>query len=182
MANVSIDEAIAYSATNRVWGEMTYNGTTRMVFPYSYRVSKSGNPLMYAYCTKSGHNKVECFRRDRIEHFKATSERIPFSPEYPVELDNPSMLDTNLNKTKQQPIQQPQNKEIQKTQPIIQEQPLQPTNPITNPEPVMPSQDMPNLEKISPVLPIGKPTVETVVPLKQLPKLPDQSVKGIPNV
>lgn len=80
--DVSVEEAIAYAAANRVLLELTYNGVTRMVEVYSYRVSKAGNKILMAHCHKD--DKTESFRLDRIDYAKATT--IPFEPRWAIEI------------------------------------------------------------------------------------------------
>lgn len=175
MAEVSIDFALRYAATNRVWVVANYNGVDHMIFPYSFRTSKAGNHLLYAHCAKD--NACECFRMDRIVHAKATTERINFSPEFPVEIESSDYLDTNLDKAKQ-PMQQQQQGPVQTQSPFTQQEPVQPINPVS---PVPMESEVDNTQKPTPAMPIGKPTVETVVPLQPLQELP-QAPKGIPNV
>lgn len=79
--DASLDQTIRFCGANLVLLEMTYNGVSRLVEPYSYR-EKSTGTLFFAYCMKD--NAIESFRVDRIEHAKAT--KIPYTPRYPVEL------------------------------------------------------------------------------------------------
>ncbi len=78
----TLDQTIRFCGSNQVLLEMTYNGFTRFIEPYSYRTTKAGDTLLFAYCYKD--DKIESFRVDRIEHAKATKEQ--FSPRYAIEV------------------------------------------------------------------------------------------------
>lgn len=77
----SLDETVRFCGKYQVLMSMTYNGVERLVEVYSYRTSKAGNALLYAYCMKD--LAIESFRTDRIEHAQATKQ--PYSPRWPVE-------------------------------------------------------------------------------------------------
>lgn len=81
--DATLGQTIGFCGQNLVLMEMTYNGISRLVEPYSYRVSNQGNTLFYAFCYKDG--KIESFRIDRIEYAKAT--KIHYSPRYAVEIN-----------------------------------------------------------------------------------------------
>lgn len=82
MAVVPLKDAIVYSMTNVTLLELSYNGVDRLVEPYSFRVSKDGNELLYAFCYKD--QRTEAFRVDRIEHAKATTTK--FIPRWAIEI------------------------------------------------------------------------------------------------
>ena len=82
MTAVPLKDAIVYSMRNVTLLELSYNGVARKVEPYSFRTSKDGNELLYAFCHKDG--RIEAFRVDRIEHAKATTDK--FMPRYTVEI------------------------------------------------------------------------------------------------
>lgn len=79
----TLGDTIAYCAKHQLLMEMTYNGVSRLIEPYSYRVSQNGDQLFYAFCHKD--QKIESFRVDRIEGAKATEDT--YIPRYPVESD-----------------------------------------------------------------------------------------------
>jgi hypothetical protein len=71
---------IAEAGRRRVLLEMTYNGVTRKVEPYSFR-SKSNGRLFYGFCYKD--QGIESFSLEKIEKIIVTEE--PFSPRWEVE-------------------------------------------------------------------------------------------------
>lgn len=72
----TLDQTVRFCGKNLVLMEMTYNGVSRMAEVYSYRTSKKGDQLLFAYCYKD--QKIESFRVDRIENAKATV--VKFAP------------------------------------------------------------------------------------------------------
>jgi predicted DNA-binding transcriptional regulator YafY len=78
----TLDQTIRFCGKFQVLMEMTYNGFTRMVEPYSYRTTKMGDTLLFAYCYKD--DKIESFRVDRIQNAKATKE--VFTPRFAIEV------------------------------------------------------------------------------------------------
>lgn len=75
-------EVIRFAAANRLCVDLTYNGTRRIIEPYSLRRTRDENLLMYAVKHATGEDRS--YRVDRIQGAKVT--KIPFSPRYIVEL------------------------------------------------------------------------------------------------
>jgi hypothetical protein len=68
--NVSL-ESIRFAAVNHLCIELGYNGTKRIIEPYSLRRTKEGNLLLYA--VRVDNNKVRAYRVDRIESVEITN-------------------------------------------------------------------------------------------------------------
>ena len=75
-------EIIRFAAANRLCVDLTYQGTSRRIEPYSLRRTRDGNLLLYAVKHQTGDDRS--YRVDRIQAAKATNE--PFTPRYLVEL------------------------------------------------------------------------------------------------
>lgn len=75
-------EAIRFAAANRLCVDLTYQGSRRLIEPYSLRRTGDGNLLLYAV----KHDTGECrsYRVDRIQGAQIT--KIPFTPRYLIEL------------------------------------------------------------------------------------------------
>jgi len=80
--DATLGQTIGFCGANQVLMEMTYNGISRLVEVYSYRTTKNGDTLLFAFCYKDA--KIESFRIDRVEYAKAT--KVKFSPRYAVEI------------------------------------------------------------------------------------------------
>lgn len=81
----TLAQVVEHCAKKKVLMEMTYNGVTRLVEPYSYRTTKNGDVLLYAYCHKD--QTTESFRVDRIEAnppVRATETK--FDPRWTIEI------------------------------------------------------------------------------------------------
>lgn len=74
-------EVVRFAASNLLCVELGYNGTKRLVEPYSLRRTRNGNLILHA--RKVEDDEHRSYRVDRMESLKASS--IPFSPRYPVE-------------------------------------------------------------------------------------------------
>lgn len=61
--------------------DITYDGSRRLVEPYSFRDRWTGK-LFYGWC--SIHNRIHSFKPEKIEAISMTD--IPFSPRWDVEL------------------------------------------------------------------------------------------------
>ena len=61
--------------------QITYDGVSRQVEPYSFREKASGR-LFYGFC--SIHSRVHSFKPERITHCEVTN--ITFSPRWEIEL------------------------------------------------------------------------------------------------
>jgi len=75
-------ETIRFAAANRLCVDLTYQGTTRLVEPYSLRRTRDGNIILYAL--KHQTEALRAYRVDRIEGAKTTNT--PFIPRYAIEL------------------------------------------------------------------------------------------------
>lgn len=75
-------ETIRFAAANRLCVNLVYQGSTRLIEPYSLRMTKDGNLLLYA--VKHNTREDRSYRVDRIQNAQITST--PFAPKYRVEL------------------------------------------------------------------------------------------------
>jgi hypothetical protein len=81
--NASIPlESVRFAAANRLCIDLRYQGSNRLIEPYSLRRSKDGNLLLCAVRHESGESRT--YRVDRIEAVKVTT--VPFVPKFIVEL------------------------------------------------------------------------------------------------
>lgn len=72
---------ISKAGRQRKMLNMTYDGTTRLVEPYSYR-DRSGTRLFFGWC--SIHDRVHSFSLPKISHIEITD--YTYSPRWPVEV------------------------------------------------------------------------------------------------
>jgi predicted nucleotidyltransferase component of viral defense system len=75
-------ELIRFAAANRLCVDLAYQGTRRLIEPYSLRRTSEGNLLLYAVRLKTGEDRA--YRVDRIQGAAVSKE--PFTPRYLVEL------------------------------------------------------------------------------------------------
>jgi hypothetical protein len=75
-------EVIRFAASNRLCVDLTYQGSNRLIEPYSLRRTSDGNLLLYAVKHNTGEDRS--YRVDRIQGANVT--KISFSPRYSVEL------------------------------------------------------------------------------------------------
>ncbi|PIV20098.1 MAG: hypothetical protein COS40_14330 [Deltaproteobacteria bacterium CG03_land_8_20_14_0_80_45_14] len=75
-------EVIRFAAANRLCVDLTYNGSHRLIEPYSLRRTRDGNLLLYAVKHNTGEDRS--YRVDRIQGANVT--KVPFKPRYAVEL------------------------------------------------------------------------------------------------
>jgi len=75
-------EAIRFAAANRLCVDLGYDGSHRVIEPYSLRRTKAGDIVLYA--VRHDNGQPRSYRVDRIE--SATPTRTPFVPRYAVEL------------------------------------------------------------------------------------------------
>ena len=75
-------EIIRYAAANRLCVNLAYQGSRRLIEPYSLRRTHDGNLLLYA--VKHYTREDRSYRVDRIQGAEVT--KIPFTPKYAVEL------------------------------------------------------------------------------------------------
>jgi predicted nucleotidyltransferase component of viral defense system len=79
-ANVPL-EIIRFAAANHLCVNLTYQGSQRLIEPYSLRRTQEGNLLLHAVKHQSGEPRS--YRVDRIQGAEATQE--PFVPRYAIE-------------------------------------------------------------------------------------------------
>lgn len=75
-------EQIRFAGNNHLLVELAYQGSTRLIEPYSMRRSQAGNLLVYALKHETG--EVRAYRVDRIQGVQITD--MPFTPRYAIEL------------------------------------------------------------------------------------------------
>lgn len=78
----SIIEIIRFGAANRLLVELKYQGSKRLIEPYSLRMTKDGYYILHA--VKSGTKEARSYRVDRMEGASVTNK--PFVPVYEIEL------------------------------------------------------------------------------------------------
>ena len=81
-------ETIRFAASNRLCIDLQYNGSRRLIEPYSLRRSREGNILLYAVKHNTGEDRA--YRVDRIQ--AAEVSKVPFDPRYLVELTSSGPL------------------------------------------------------------------------------------------
>jgi hypothetical protein len=82
----AIDQ-IRFAARNRLLVEVTYDGVTRVVEPYSIRIKNTGNRLLYVWEVTRGSKQTDQIKAFMVRKIQST--RIleqPFTPRYAVEL------------------------------------------------------------------------------------------------
>jgi len=75
-------EIVRFAASNHLCVNLSYQGTERLIEPYSLRRTGDGHMLLFAVRHNSG--EARSYRVDRIQGAKASS--VSFSPRYLVEL------------------------------------------------------------------------------------------------
>ena len=94
-------ESIRFAAVNHLCIELGYNGTKRIIEPYSLRCTIEGNILLYA--VRVDNNETRAYRVDRIESARVTDNM--FLPRFQIEFSsigniNLSPADRKIIKTK----------------------------------------------------------------------------------
>lgn len=74
-------EPVRFAATNRLCVELTYNGTVRLIEPYSLRHTQDGYLLLHA--VRVDNREQRTYRVDRIHRVEVTTR--PFRPVFAVE-------------------------------------------------------------------------------------------------
>ena len=74
-------EPVRFAGANRLCVDLGYQGSVRRIEPYSLRVSRDGNLLLYAI--KSRTRELRSYRVDRIQSITVTTQ--PFRPSRQVE-------------------------------------------------------------------------------------------------
>jgi predicted DNA-binding transcriptional regulator YafY len=75
-------EIIRFAASNRLCVNLAYQGSTRLIEPYSFRRTHDGHLLLHAVRHSSGD--ARSYRVDRIQGAEASN--VGFTPRYVVEL------------------------------------------------------------------------------------------------
>jgi predicted nucleotidyltransferase component of viral defense system len=91
-------ESVRFAAANHLCIELGYNGSVRIIEPYSLRRTRDGYLLLYAIKTETG--ELRAYRVDKIENIKVTT--IPFKPRFTVEFTSGGPLSSP-------PVQRPTN-------------------------------------------------------------------------
>jgi hypothetical protein len=74
-------EPVRFAGANRLCIDLGYGGTVRRVEPYSLRVTRDGNLLLYAI--RRDNRQLRSYRVDRIQSIEITTE--PFRPVHYME-------------------------------------------------------------------------------------------------
>lgn len=88
-ANVPL-EIIRFAAANHLCVNLAYQGSQRLIEPYSLRRTQEGNLLLHAVRHQTGEPRS--YRVDRIQGAEATQE--PFIPRYAIEFSASGPLST----------------------------------------------------------------------------------------
>lgn len=75
-------EIIRFAASNRLYVELDYQGSTRRIEPYSLRRTLEGNIILHAHNVDKGEHRS--YRVDRIQGARVTGES--FTPRFAIEL------------------------------------------------------------------------------------------------
>ena len=81
-------ERIQFAASNRLYINLRYNGKNRIVEPYSFRKSRAGQILFYAFEVDS--SQIKCYRIDKFQSLDVTSEI--YTPRYAVEISSTGII------------------------------------------------------------------------------------------
>jgi predicted nucleotidyltransferase component of viral defense system len=81
-------EEVRFAAVNHLCIELGYQGSTRLIEPYSLRRTRDGNLVLHALRHESGAHRS--YRVDRIQTVRATT--VPFTPTYAVEFSSAGPL------------------------------------------------------------------------------------------
>lgn len=75
-------ESVRFAGRNRLCVELGYQGTIRVIEPYSLRWTKAGNLLLYGI--RVDNRQIRAYRVDRIQSVRVTTR--PFQPVWAVQL------------------------------------------------------------------------------------------------
>jgi predicted nucleotidyltransferase component of viral defense system len=75
-------EVIRFAAANHLCVDLRYEGSSRLIEPYSLRRTQAGNLVLYAI--RHDSNEHRSYRVDRIDGASVTG--VPFVPKYEIEL------------------------------------------------------------------------------------------------
>jgi predicted nucleotidyltransferase component of viral defense system len=81
-------EEVRFAAVNRLCVELGYQGSTRLIEPYSLRRTQDGNLVLHALRADSKEHRS--YRVDRIQSARATNQ--PFIPTYAIEFSSAGPL------------------------------------------------------------------------------------------
>ncbi|MGH2761119.1 MAG: nucleotidyl transferase AbiEii/AbiGii toxin family protein [Thermoleophilaceae bacterium] len=81
-------EEIRFAAVNRLCVELGYQGSTRVIEPYSLRRTRDGNLVLHAL--RADTQEHRSYRVDRIQSARATNR--PFTPAYAIEFSSAGPL------------------------------------------------------------------------------------------
>jgi len=81
-------EEVRFAAVNHLCVELGYQGSTRLIEPYSLRRTRDGNLVLHSLRHDSGAHRS--YRVDRIQSARATA--VPFTPSYAVEFSSAGPL------------------------------------------------------------------------------------------
>lgn len=81
-------EGIRFAAVNHLCVELGYDGSTRLIEPYSLRRTRDGNLVLHSLRADSKAHRS--YRIDRIQSARATT--VPFTPTYAVEFSSSGPL------------------------------------------------------------------------------------------
>lgn len=74
-------ESVRFAAINHLCVELGYQGSIRIIEPYSLRKTKDGNLILHA--VKVDNSEARSYRVDRIESIKVVNR--PFAPKFEIE-------------------------------------------------------------------------------------------------
>ena len=80
-------DRIRFAARNRLLAQVNYHGVSRLVEPYSLRIPKTGNLLLYVYETQRGSRPgegIKAFKVDELGDVAVSNNS--FQPRYLIEL------------------------------------------------------------------------------------------------
>ena len=81
-------ETVRFAAANHLCIDLGYQGSSRLIEPYSLRRTKAGQLLLYAVEADTG--EIRSYRVDRIESVKVNA--MPFKPRFAVEFTGSDSL------------------------------------------------------------------------------------------
>ncbi len=81
-------ETVRFAATNHLCIDLGYQGSSRLIEPYSLRRTTAGQLLLYAVKAETG--EIRSYRVDRIESIQVNLK--PFTPRFVVELTETGSL------------------------------------------------------------------------------------------
>ena len=107
-------EEIRFAAVNHLCVELGYQGSTRIIEPYSLRRTREGNLVLHALRHESGAHRS--YRVDRIQTARATT--VPFIPTYAVEFSSAGPLAAPPQTRRYSPTRAPRVRRTPHTGPV----------------------------------------------------------------